>query len=456
MKKSVFITGVTGFVGRHLLEKLNGTHVKTIFGLSREPDKFAFPGKFPKNLKIIQGDLSDPESYRAVLSQVDTVVHLAAVTGKASRKKYREINVLATRKLLDACQKAGVKQFLFVSSVAVKFKRNQRYFYAHSKQQAEDDVRASGLQYTILRPTIILGAGSPVFSGFARFTGLPLIPVFGKGEVRIQPVHVADVADVICHILDTSLFRGEIIDLGGTRALPIKDFMGLISARSGAAQSRFLHVPLGPLVFSLMLAEPLLYRIMPFTLGQLATFRNDGVADHHEAIAGLSSGFQDIDQMVDDSLGAQESERRRHELEKECRVFCQYLIGAKSDSYVTDKYVDVHRKVELKAGNKFDRILARLGSKNRILARMCDSYSRFFYPVSLLRKKLAYLLAILETASPYSNTIDRSDNKGIFLLILILGLKGMGFAVFLMMSFVFLFPLQILFKSRDTGDMIHG
>jgi len=160
--------------------------------------------------------------------------------------------------------------------------------------------------------------------------------------------------------------------------------------------------------------------------------------------------------MVDDSFRAQESDRQRRELQEECRIFCRYLIGKKSDSYVTEKYVEVHRKISLKASNKFDRILARLGAKNRILTRICDSYSRFFYPVSLLRKKLAYLLAILETASPYAQKIDQSDNRGKFLLIMIMGLKGMAFAFFLVISFAFLFPLQILFKSKDTGEVIHG
>lgn len=456
MKKSLLITGITGFVGRHLLEKLNGNHFETVFGLSREPEKFRFPERYPKNLKIIRGDLSDPETYRSVLSQVDTVVHLAAVTGKASRNEYRKVNALATRELLDACQEAGVKRFLLVSSIAVKFKRSQRYFYAHSKQQAEDHVKKSGLQYAILRPTIILGAGSPVFSGFARFTGLPLVPIFGKGMVQIQPIHVADVADVIRHIIDKALFKGDIIELGGNQVLTIKDFMRLLASRSDAGQSRFLHIPLGPMVFSLLLAEPLLYPVLPFTLGQLATFRNHGLSDSHKTIEKMSSGFQGVEQMVNDSFQARESDRRRRELEEECRVFCRYLIGKKSDSYVTEKYVEVHRKIDFKAGNKFDRILARLGAKNRILTRICDSYSRFFYPMSQLRKKLAYLLAILETTSPYSQMIDRSDDHGKFLLIMIMGLKGMAFAFFLLISFGLLFPLQILFKSKNTGEVIHG
>jgi NADH dehydrogenase len=456
MKKSLLITGITGFVGRHLLEKLNGSSYDTVFGLSREPENFLFPDKKPKNLKIIRGDLSNPESYKSVLSQVDTVVHLAAVTGKAPRNTYRTINTLATRDLLEACQESGVRHFLLISSIAVKFTRNQRYFYAHSKLQAEDEVRKSKLSYTILRPTIILGAGSPVFNGFSRFIGLPLIPIFGKGRERIQPVHVSDVAEVIRYILDNALFKGEIIELGGNQVLTIKDFMKQMASRSGTGKSRFLHVPLGPMVLSLLLTEPLLYPVLPFTLGQLATFRNDGLADSHATIDKLSSGFQDVAQMVDDSFLAQESDGRRHELEEECRIFCRYLIGQQADSYVTEKYVDVHRKIALKASNKFDRILAKLGAKNRILTRMCDSYSRFFYPMSLLRKKLAYLLAILETASPYAQTIDRSDNRGKFLLILIMGFKGMAFAFFLLSSFALLFPLQVLFKSKKTGDVIHG
>lgn len=456
MKKSILITGITGFVGCHLLEKLDWSSYQMVFCLSREPEKVRFPDKVPENLKIIRGDLLHPECYRSVLNQVDTVVHLAAVTGKASRGEYQRVNVRATRELLEACQDSGVKHFLLVSSIAVKFKRQQRYFYARSKQQAEDEVKKSGLNYTILRPTIILGAGSPVFSGFARFAGLPLVPVFGKGAVQIQPVHVADVAEVIRHILNKSLFKGDIIELGGNQTVTIKDFMKLLSSRCQTDPARFLHVPLGPMVFFLLLAEPLLYPILPFTMGQLATFRNDGIADPNDAVGILSSGFLGIERMIDDSFQAQESELRSKDLEKECRVFCQYLLGQKPGPYVMKKYLDVHQKIEMKAKNKFDRILARMGARNRILVRACDSYSRFFYPRSLLRKKLVYLLAILETASPHAQIIDRSDNRGKFLLLLIMGLKGMGLAFFLLVSFAFLFPLQVVLKSKQTGELNHG
>ena len=81
-------------------------------------------------------DLGTPAAYLDALRGCDTVVHLAAVTGKAKPTDYFRVNREGTRALVDAAKAAGVRQLLHVSTIAVKYRDEQRYFYAHSKRDA--------------------------------------------------------------------------------------------------------------------------------------------------------------------------------------------------------------------------------------------------------------------------------------------------------------------------------
>ncbi len=180
MKPTLFITGAGGFVGNHLLAKLDASKYRNIYCLTRRRENVDLPEPVPGNIEVIEGDLLNSSSYEQVLKETDTVIHMAAATGKVKPGEYFKVNSYGTMLLLDRCKEAGVKNFLFVSSIAAAFKNKYRYFYAQSKVQAENYVKNSGLDYTILRPTMIMGKGSPVFQGLARLALLPVIPVFTK------------------------------------------------------------------------------------------------------------------------------------------------------------------------------------------------------------------------------------------------------------------------------------
>ena len=92
----------------------------------------------------------------------------------------------------------------------------------------------------------------------------------------------------------------------------------------------------------------------------------------------------------------------KHSVERECQVFCEYLLSCAPQSYAVRKYVDAHEvSPKFSAGNRFDDLLLRVARVHPVLTKLADSYARLFVPNALLRKKLILLLAILET-SPLS------------------------------------------------------
>jgi NADH dehydrogenase len=276
--QSVFITGSSGFVGRHLVARLLESGIAKIFCLSRSQPTLAKPVPEGVSVQSIRGSLFDAKLYERELAQAECVIHLAAATGKATEEEHFQVNLEGTKALLAECQRLSVPRFLHVSTIAVKFPDKRRYFYAQAKEQAEAVVRASGLRWTIVRPTMIFGPDAPVLDGLARLASLPLVPVFGNGSTRVQPIDVGDLAMLLAAVMQSDRFRGETLEFGGPQALSIEELLKMIRMLRRNGNPRMLHLPIGLLLPVLTAMEKILYPHLPFTVGQLATFRFDGTA----------------------------------------------------------------------------------------------------------------------------------------------------------------------------------
>ena len=289
MNESLFVTGATGFVGRRFLQALDPGQYRRIVCLGRTR-----PASVPKNVEFVQGDLADANSYAPALTGCDSVVHLAAATGKARPETYFQVNLEGTRTLLGESKRAGVKSFFYISTIAAKFTNQNRYYYAQSKRRAEEAVSRSGLQYTIVRPTIVLGQGSPVRASLAKLAKMPVIPVFGNGRALVQPVSVDDLAGCLAGILKDPGFAGRTVEIGGPDILSIEEL--LMKIRGGAGP--VIHLPAGFMAGCVGILEKVLLPVLPFTAGQIASFVNDGTIERNPRVVQWQAGMQHLDQML--------------------------------------------------------------------------------------------------------------------------------------------------------------
>ena len=280
----LFVTGASGFVGRRVLRLLASSGQVDARLLVRNPARLAGT-LLPQGARVVHGDLSSASSWRPALEGVETVLHLASSTGKVRRRDHFDAIVGGTERLLDAARGAGVRRFLFVSSIAAGFEHRRYYHYAEAKLAAEALVRASSFDWLIVRPTMVLGPDSPVLSGLRAVATLPLPLMFGSGDEPVEPIAVDDLAAILVATLAVNPWGGRTISIGGPERVTVEELIGRI--RDSAMAARFTHIAIAPVRELLGILEPLFFPLLPMLAGQLATFANPSVGASDDFTARL-------------------------------------------------------------------------------------------------------------------------------------------------------------------------
>lgn len=444
--KTLFITGAGGFVGRRLINRIKNTDNYTIYCLNRSGEIFPSEIHSSNNIKVIKGDLLDVRSYAEFLASSDIVIHLAAMTGKASPQEYFDINTDGTKYLVQQCEKFGVKNFLNISTIAVKFPDISRYYYAQSKKLAEDVVKNSRLNFTIIRPTIVIGKDGSIWLNLAKLSKSPLPIIFGGGKVNIQPIYIDDLADIILFIIHENLFHNETFDLGGPEILSFEDFIQMIHIKYHGKKHPAIRIPLGLMINILRVAEKFFYNQLPINTGQLSPFLYDSIAKENRLDEQHSIRLRSPREMLQKVIDSENAELLSKELDSECRAFCRYLFDIQPNEYILKKYFDAHNTKTMDFKSKtglFDKLLIRFSTRSRFFAKLSDSYTRVFFNHSVFRRKLLLILAILESTHPYHNHIDAVDSHSKTNLFVIIFFRTLLFSFSLMISALLFAPLHI-------------
>jgi NADH dehydrogenase len=199
----LLLTGATGLVGSALLRRLvaEGEQVRC---LVRDPRRL---GAQRVRVQIALGDLTDPPSFRNAMRGVRTVVHLAASIRDQPRGSIEELNGIATWRMVQAAERAGVERFVFFSTLDASTHHRARFFRA--KALAEQAVGEAGLESIVFAPSIVYAPGDPWLTLLERLALLPVVPVSGRGRALYQPIWAEDVADCVIAVLRAGVGSGE-------------------------------------------------------------------------------------------------------------------------------------------------------------------------------------------------------------------------------------------------------
>ena len=183
----VAVTGGTGFVGRAVVsELLQAGHQVRI--LSRKA-----PERLTEGVTHVPGSVVTGIGLDNLLEGVDAVIHLVGIIKEAEENTFRATHYGGTVNILAAASRAGIKRYIHMSAMGTREKAVSKYH--QTKFAAEEAVRASGLDWTIFRPSTIFGPGDKFINMLVDILRkTPFMPVLGGGKSQMQPVSVRDVA----------------------------------------------------------------------------------------------------------------------------------------------------------------------------------------------------------------------------------------------------------------------
>jgi NADH dehydrogenase len=200
----IAITGGTGFVGGHLARALvaKGHEVVLIArGFDRRDESiFSLP-----NAKFSSADLSSADELARAFSACGGVAHCAGINREIGRQTYAQVHVEGTRRVVEAARRAGVGKIALLSFLRAR--PNCGSAYHESKWAAEEIVRFSGLDYTVIKPGVIYGRGDHMLDHISHaLYSLPVFALVGRRDTVMRPLAIED----LVRILEASLIDGRL------------------------------------------------------------------------------------------------------------------------------------------------------------------------------------------------------------------------------------------------------
>lgn len=212
----IAITGSNGFVGTNLRKFLSNKKIHTI-SLTRKKYK---PYNFEKRLTF--SDL-DQNGLAAKLTGCNALVHLIGTGTQTVDADYYFVNAEITKKVLKLCKKAKIKKIVYISGLGVNNSTTFGYFI--SKLKAEKQIINSGLDYTILRASYIIGKNDPLTKSLTKQARRGSILIPGSGKYRLQPIAVSDVSKIILECIASKKLSNKIVDLVGPQTVSFEKFV---------------------------------------------------------------------------------------------------------------------------------------------------------------------------------------------------------------------------------------
>lgn len=230
----VAITGGTGFIGGHLAQRLSVEgHEVVILGRSQHSEERA--------ANFVECSLSSIESLTAAFAGCDVVAHCAGINREIGRQTYQSVHIEATENVVAAARSAGVRKVVLMSFLRAR--PNCSSPYHESKWAAEEIVRGSGLDYTIIRAGVVYGCGDHMLDhlSHALFT-FPLFAMVGFEEKAIKPLAIEDLVVILRAALIDGRMTNKTVAATGPERLTLRDAVQRV-ARCTGTKVRMVKAP---------------------------------------------------------------------------------------------------------------------------------------------------------------------------------------------------------------------
>ncbi|MGC3873453.1 complex I NDUFA9 subunit family protein [Halomonas sp. GXIMD04776] len=270
VQQNVVVFGGSGFLGRAIVQRLVKAGNRTVVA-ARHPRV----ARCPEATGAIEHravDVRDDASVARVLQGADAAVNAVSLYVERRDLRFADIHVDAAEHIARLASQEGVKALVHVSGIGVS--TDSASAYVRARAHGEQAVREAFPQATILRPSVLFGPEDAFLANLKTITRLPVIPLFGNGSTRLQPVHVEDAAMAVARALETPLATGQVFELGGANVYRYRELLLAVMEHAGR------HRPLLPVPFELWKLLAALMSILPnppLTHDQVILMQEDNV-----------------------------------------------------------------------------------------------------------------------------------------------------------------------------------
>ncbi len=241
----ILVVGGTGFVGRAIVARLTqlGEKVRILArGLTKTPRRTE------NRVELFLGDASEPDTLDSALQGVVTVINLVGIIRPTRMQSFEKAHVDTVRNVVDAMKRANVQRLVHMSALGTRPYAASRYH--QTKWEGEQIVRNSGLEWTIMRPGLIVGKGDGFVTTFVKLMRPPLstiqlgtVPLFGGGTMIFQPVAVEEVAKCFARVISHADAVGSVFEICGREKITLKQMLEEIARALGANPSHLSANP---------------------------------------------------------------------------------------------------------------------------------------------------------------------------------------------------------------------
>jgi uncharacterized protein YbjT (DUF2867 family) len=261
----ITVFGGAGFVGRHVVRALarKGWRIRVA---CRRPDlaNHLQPLGRVGQIHAVQANMRYPASIAAALRGADAAINLVSILRPTGRQTFEAVNSFGARAFARLAREAGVHRIVHVSALGADIHSDSDY--ARTKGEAEQAILDEHKNAVILRPSVIFGPEDEFINRFAALARLmPIMPLFGGGDTRFQPIYVGDVAQAVVRSLDADILAGSIYELGGPEIKTMHEIVEFVCDQIGRKR---LLVPVPShighyVALGLEIADSLTFGLMP-------------------------------------------------------------------------------------------------------------------------------------------------------------------------------------------------
>jgi nucleoside-diphosphate-sugar epimerase len=271
---NIAIVGATGFVGSHLVPHLVGAGHRVI-AISRDGRRLP---EWGDAVEAQAADVATGIGVDEALAEADAVIHLAAIPRETRGRRFADVNVRGTERVVASAERAGVRRFVHLSVLGVA--DDPKLAYLYSKWRGEQAVRASSLDWVVLRPSLMFGTGDGFFNlvkATLRYWSPGIVAIPGKGDARFQPLSVDDLAIGVERSVTDAGRAGSVYELGGPDHVTYRQIVDEVMRATGMRRLK-VGIPI-PLISALTAVTDRVLPIFPVSHDQISSLQRPNYTD---------------------------------------------------------------------------------------------------------------------------------------------------------------------------------